>query len=256
MKSGIDLSRWNNVVDWDLLPDDIGFVVMRASIGNYYTDPKFEDYFDAVCAKHLVTGAYHVLIADNEVESQLDRLELALNGRKPDMLVLDCELKGTVKENIRKRRTYWMMRKLDERWPTPVKLYYTNQSYWDTNIGSTYSGYRFDEFLLWIASYGKNDGQIPDTDKYPAIPDAWKDAIPQWWIWQYTSKGVIPGIEGNVDLNGMREDFFAKLDAKKECAATEPEPPIPPEPPSDLEDRVQALEDWVKSYPKDASSHE
>ena len=244
MITGIDISKHQGEVNWDLLPGDIKYVVMRASIGNYYTDPRFEDYFDAVCEKGLVTGAYHVLRADNTVESQLDRLELALNGREPDILVLDCEVPTAPSDNIRKRRTYWMMRKLDERWPTPVKMYYTNKSYWDTNIGETYSGYRFDEYLLWVASYGRNDGNVPDTSRFPAIPGAWKDAKPQWWLWQYTSKGKVPGFGGSVDKNGMPDGFFNKLDAKKGCA---PDAPVPPEPPSDVEERLDELEFQVSN---------
>lgn len=254
MIDGIDISRWQGDIQWGLLPEKYKYVVMRASIGNYYTDPRFEDYFDAVCDKGLVTGAYHVLRGDNDVESQLARFESAMNGRKPDMLVLDCEVAVAPSNNILKRRTYWMMKKLDERWPTPVKLYYTAKGYWDANIGATYSGYRFDQFLLWVASYGTNDGNVPDTSRYPSIPDAWKDVSPQWWMWQYTSKGVVPGIPTtSVDLNGMREDFFAKLDAKKGCADDAPPPPPPPD---GLEERVEELElqvanikTWGEDFP-------
>ena len=43
-----------------------------------------------------------------------------------------------------------------------------------------------------MIAYGKNDGKIPsDEYKYNGKFD----------IWQYTSKGKIPGVQGDVDLD-------------------------------------------------------
>lgn len=53
---------------------------------------------------------------------------------------------------------------------------------------------------LWVASWGANNGTKPVSQpsyKY------WNT----WSIWQYTSKGKISGINGNVDLD------YAKADA-------------------------------------------
>ena len=239
-KLGIDCSRWQGNIDWPLLASQgVLWAAIRASVGNYYIDPTFEDNFDGASAAGIMPLSYHVIHPDNDVESQLDRYELAMNGRAPAGLVIDAEIVGTVSENIRKRRTYWIMRKTDDRWPSPVKLYYTASWYWNPNIGATYSGNEFKNFLLWVASYGPNDGQVPPTPPFPDVPNAWKDADPQWWIWQYTSRGVLDGTDSaNIDLNLMRDDFYAKLRAKWDGEID------PPPPSGELETRVESLENW------------
>ena len=46
--------------------------------------------------------------------------------------------------------------------------------------------------IIWVASYGKNNGAIPS--------DSYKFAG-KFNIWQYTSTGKIPGISGDVDCD-------------------------------------------------------
>ena len=48
--------------------------------------------------------------------------------------------------------------------------------------------------IMWIPHWGKNDGNVP-ADKY-------KSSHPHD-IWQYTSKGSLAGVSGNVDLNQL-----------------------------------------------------
>jgi len=56
---------------------------------------------------------------------------------------------------------------------------------------------------IWIARYGLNDGQVPDRTRFSPddkVPAGWG----QWDIWQYTSKGVIGGINRPCDVNLAR----------------------------------------------------
>lgn len=59
--------------------------------------------------------------------------------------------------------------------------------------------------LLWLARYGKNDGNVPYRGLYSPeakIPELWRSIYPDGpSIWQFTSKGVVPGIEEVCDLN-------------------------------------------------------
>ena len=63
---------------------------------------------------------------------------------------------------------------------------------------SLYNAYMrgFDDYTIWIADYGINDG-------YPHTPP---DIGVKYDAWQYTSVGSIPGISGNVDIS---EFYFA-----------------------------------------------
>lgn len=47
---------------------------------------------------------------------------------------------------------------------------------------------------LWLAAYVSN----PD----PYVPQAWREA--GWTLWQFSSTGRAPGVNGNVDLNRVR----------------------------------------------------
>ena len=60
----------------------------------------------------------------------------------------------------------------------------------------------FNDHPLWVARYGtKNDGNIHNMK--PVVPNNGKIDI-----WQYTSKGKVDGIKGNVDLNICYRDII------------------------------------------------
>lgn len=62
-------------------------------------------------------------------------------------------------------------------------------------------------FPLWIAGYGRNDGQVPSEDYRPST-DRWARAV----VWQYTSTASVPGIDGQCDDN-LFEGTAAELAA-------------------------------------------
>jgi lysozyme len=55
----------------------------------------------------------------------------------------------------------------------------------------------FKDYPLWIAQY--------TSAKQPAKMAPW----PTWTFWQYTSKGSIPGLKGNFDINRFNGDLTA-----------------------------------------------
>ena len=60
----------------------------------------------------------------------------------------------------------------------------------------------FNDHPIWVARYGtKNDGNIHNMK--PVVPNNGKIDI-----WQYTSKGKVDGIKGNVDLNICYRDII------------------------------------------------
>jgi hypothetical protein len=70
------------------------------------------------------------------------------------------------------------------------------------------------------------------------VPVGWRPSDPGtgehkgWEIWQFTSRGKIPGIQGSVDLNIMRDALF------EEVWGEEPPPPPPPPPEEDKLDLI------------------
>lgn len=51
---------------------------------------------------------------------------------------------------------------------------------------------------IWVARYGHNDGMVPEGyDPNKKVPLAWL----QYDVWQYTSRGDVPGVAKKCDLN-------------------------------------------------------
>lgn len=57
---------------------------------------------------------------------------------------------------------------------------------------------KFQDCSIWIAMYGSNNGQIPNNR--PSI---------DYNVWQYTSRGIVDGINGYVDMNIANDDYLS-----------------------------------------------
>lgn len=214
MIPGIDVSRYQGTIDWvKVAAAGYKFAIIRATVGNYYADPTFEANWDGARAAGLQVGAYHVVRADNTTESQLLKLRGTLDGNDPKLIVLDAEVTpaGMAQHNI-ERAHYWMGRRVREHFfpgsTKPRVWFYSAKWWWDPNIGA--QGWVTQDLLgWWFAAYGQNNGQPswvgPPTS---VIPLGW---IALWGCWQYTSRGAVPGIVGNVDLNFMQDEAFAAI---------------------------------------------
>ena len=230
MKLGVDVSRWQGAIDWPKLASQgVLWSGIRSSIGDYYTDPKFETNYDQAASAGILPFPYHVVNPNNAVAGQLDRYRLSLGGRKPVMSVIDCELAGSVSNTILRRRYVWFYREgrvdpdLGSQW-----IMYTNKNFANNHLKSGYMGFYWGgEIPLWVASYGANDGEVPPSPPFPRLPDEWD----RWYAWQYTDKGkLIGGSSADIDQNLMDDDFYNNLRARSGLA--EPGGVAPPvEPP-------------------------
>jgi len=227
MIKGIDVSRYQGTIDWPAVAGaGYKFAIIRCSVGNYYIDPTFETNWDGAKAAGLQVGAYHVVRADNSVDSQLLKLRGILDGNDPKLIVLDAEVTpaGMTQQDI-ERAHYWMGRRVREHFFSgslkPRTWFYSAVWWWNPKIGLQ-DWVKEDLLGWWMAAYGANNGQ-PAWIEPPAsvIPLGW----PRWDCWQYTSRGVVPGIVDNVDLNLMKDEVFAELWGQA------PPPPPPPPPP-------------------------
>lgn len=89
---------------------------------------------------------------------------------------------------------------------------YTGESFYKTYI-KPYGGV---SYPMWIARYGKNNGKC--NVKY-------QPQVPNMVGWQYTSKGRVGGIVGNVDMNV----WYKELDAVYEDSTSYRNPYTEPE---------------------------
>ena len=149
---GIDVSRWQGEINWKMVAAaGYRFAIVRATIGNYYTDPRFYVNWDGARAAGLLVSAYHVVIPDRPADSQIGRFFDVLGTSKADLpLVLDFESSHNCSPDeitACARDCLRIVAQRDERRP----LVYTARWFWDAQVSdsSEWAGYD-----LWVASYG------------------------------------------------------------------------------------------------------
>ncbi len=198
-KMGIDVSKYNDDIDWEQVKAaGIDFAIVRVgyrgvSQGSLDEDPYAEANLVGASEAGLDLGVYFYTQAINEKEA-VEEAEFVLDilakyEITPTMpIVIDTELyesKKTARGNMlsREERT----KCLQAFCKTIVDAGYTPMVYASTRWSIlNYDRDALADYPFWFAYYG-------DTVSYRFDFD----------IWQYTSTGKVPGIEGDVDLNIM-----------------------------------------------------
>lgn len=224
--AGVDVSRWQGAVDWNAVrAAGIEFAIIRASVGDFYSDERFEENWEGTKAAGIYRSAYHVLRPDQDPVVQIDRFESVVGGPGDLPHVLDVELDQGQPNSVIRQRTQACLELLAVRFGRQP-LVYSADWFWTPRIGDQPW---VDDYDLWVAHY-----YWPQVTS-PRIPAGWM----VWRIWQHSNKGSVPGIAASVDLN-----WFAGDSEDLRRYAGGEEPPPPPAPP-DLGQRVQNLENWA-----------
>lgn len=190
---GIDVSKWNGDIDWDKVRNaGVEFAIIRAGYrgsvtGSLVEDPRFVANMRGAAASGMPVGVYFFTQAVNEVEAVeeasavlrlvreynldypifIDTEGAGGNGRADSLDVetrtLVCEAFCRTIENAGFRAGVYGSRN-----------WYNSRLYTD----------RLENYCIWLAEYRS----VPIYQGY-------------YQMWQYTSKGAVDGIEGNVDMD-------------------------------------------------------
>lgn len=100
-----DISRHNGEVNMVRMKEaGAAGVVIRATIGDYYTDPRFYENWRNAEEAGLNRTAYHVVRPESGAKSQMARFLGVVGQRKPVFglygWVMDCEVKGNITNEI------------------------------------------------------------------------------------------------------------------------------------------------------------
>lgn len=188
---GIDVSEHQKVIDWDAVANsDIDYAIIRCGYGSDYTDQDdlYWVYNVTECAKHgipfgvyLYSYATDVEMAKSEARHVLRLLdEVGYTPTYPiyldleDSSILDS---GITAEDLGDIAEVFCTTLEREGYMAGV---YANLHWWTTYLTDS----RFDRWERWVAQYNV-------TCDYAGA----------YTMWQCTSSGVVPGIEGRVDLN-------------------------------------------------------
>lgn len=195
---GIDVSHYQGKIDW---PKVAGsgkkFVIMKAMIEtNKRIESTFEYNYEQSGLAGLQRGVYNYIgsISAADPKADAEALLKILGGRKLELGVwLDVE-SSKVRARGRAVVEQVILTEADviSRAGYQVGIYCNAD--WFKNVITQNIKQQF-EGRFWIARYsGKDDGSVPAS----LSP---KEQYPQSIGWQYSSKGKVPGINGNVDLD-------------------------------------------------------
>lgn len=179
-----DISVYQGDIDWEKARKELEMVIFRASVGNK-KDTKYV-YNAKNC--NIPFGVYHYYKAGNKEEAEQETkffYESAIQeSLSPLFFCLDIEYKTQTKETT-KIICETALSTLKNLGAKKVGLYIGQSRY-------PYIKEIKDKFdFIWIPRYGKDTGSADENYKPVYYCD----------LWQYTSKGRVNGINGDVDLN-------------------------------------------------------
>jgi lysozyme len=131
----LDISRWQGKLDGDKAKaaGAVG-VILRATIGNYYTDTMFAENWQRANDAGLLVGAYHVFNPTNSAISQIQRFIDVIGARVADFPhTMDVELavgqnQYTITTNLKACMPYV------PRVRGKLPIIYTRKYWWNDNI--------------------------------------------------------------------------------------------------------------------------
>lgn len=194
MLYGLDVSHYQKDIDWKKVKAaGKDFAILKAMYEtNHKPDEYFESNYQGCKNNNIELGVYDFVGFQNLVDPEKDAKDLLkiINGRPlPWGIWLDLEsdkIKAAGKANI----TKLVETEADIFRKAGYKVGIYCNADWYKNVLD--SNYLKKDFSFWIARYPKNDnGSIVNS----LNPQSYADA------WQYSSKGQVPGIKGNVDLD-------------------------------------------------------
>lgn len=191
---GIDISKYQGDIDYtQVKKDNIKFVIIRIGYGMYENqkDPKFEKNYSEAVKNNLPVGVYIYSYAKNKEEATKEAEVTIkwLNKRKLNLPVYyDIEDKS---QTIIDKLT---LTEICETFCQKIEKagywagIYANKYWLNTHIDGERLGKKY---TIWVAQYNSQN-------TYQGVYD----------MWQYSSKGKVKGINGNVDMNILYKDIF------------------------------------------------
>lgn len=230
---GIDVSHWQGKIDWTAVAASstdwgvVEFAYAKASTGETGRDKRFVENAVAAAAAGMPFGAYHWIRPGYNTPAQeaanfAGAIEAArAAGARVElapMIDLEEDPASTMKGEPQEVWDYVneFAAAVKARLGQDVILYV------GSNYAKQFLGARPSPLPVWVPQYNRPSCTYDPTVTGPNTVNA---TTAEWAVWQFCSKGRIPGIGGKVDLNALRGDRLGDIGLKRRRApATEPSP--------------------------------
>ena len=186
---GIDVSAYNNNIMWSsVAKEGIEFAMLRITTKNMQKDTSFEANYNGAISNGIAVGVYKYGYATTTEEARKEAQSViqALNGRK-----LTFPVAYDVEDDVQAALGKEKLNQVIDAFRAEIEkagykfMLYTNPNWLNNILDASH----FASTDIWIARYREFSLGYGYTGPGNVT------------IWQYTSKGVVPGIQGYVDRN-------------------------------------------------------
>ncbi len=202
---GVDVSKWQADIDWrKLRKSGIDFAYIKATEGGDLKDDRFDEYWRQSRQAGIPRGAYHFYYFCTTPEKQAAwfiRNTPKERGALPPVLDIEwnhasptCKKRpdpATVRKNMK-----IFMDRVEAHYGRKPMIYTTVDFHRENLVG------HFSDYTFWVRSVADHPDNIY--------------AQRDWHFWQYTGTGIVPGIQGDTDINvfaGDRKDWLKWVSA-------------------------------------------
>jgi len=191
---GVDLSHHNPIIDWAEVKDrnNIRFVYLKATGGIKHTDRNYQYNYKSAKDNNLKTGSYHFYLFGISGKQQARHFIKNIQFVSGDLYpAIDVEHS---KDNVYSTDTAYIRLIVQELKELEKGLYeylgihpiiYTNKECYKLYVEG-----KFNENPIWMCN-------LHEEPK----------GIDNWVIWQFSHKGALDGIAGDIDLNYFRYPY-------------------------------------------------
>ncbi|MBQ5398925.1 MAG: glycoside hydrolase family 25 protein [Ruminococcus sp.] len=193
---GIDVSRYQGTIDFKKVKSDgYSFVIIRVGTSKGGKDIKFEENYKKARAAGLDIGCYYYTYATTARQAKEEAFDVReyISGKTftyPVFFDIEYEALESydrIDENDAMINAFCKYIKRGGFYPGV----YTSSSFYNNYIDKSTLGSRWD---FWVASYRDN------THSYEGYNKSFS-------MWQYSSNGVVKGINARVDLDVSYVDY-------------------------------------------------
>ncbi len=182
-KGGIDVSHYQGQIDWSEVSKhgDICYAFVKATESNYYVDDFYRINMEEGKKYGIAMGSYHFFRANVSIQEQFEQMTSIVDPDMQDLVpLIDVEAANGVSASIFASRLKEFLSMVEEFYGTPPLLY-TYVNFYNRYLANK----GFTRYPLMIASYSGATPLLNDDNAYI--------------MWQYTCRGRIGGIKGDVD---------------------------------------------------------
>lgn len=196
MFKGIDISKHNGTINWSKVKNNIDFAIIRCGYGMDQTNQDDEQYTNNIrgCIENGIPFGVYLYSYANTLEKAQSEAEHVLRLVNPYKEAIKLGIWYDIEDKIQRDLGKDFLEQIINTFCNKIKEngytvgIYANKDWLTNRISDNVKN----TYPLWVAGYGNNDGKPHYNYRYEH-----KNMI----MFQYTSKGKINGINGNVDLN-------------------------------------------------------